>query len=78
MRVLANAGRVVAARRGAKRAVVAVAHTTLVIVYHVLRDRVEYQELGPNYFDQRDREAAVHRTVHRIQRLGYKVTVEAA
>jgi transposase len=67
-----------AARRGDKRAVVAVGHSILVIIYHILRDGTVYQELGGNYFDERDRPAAVRRAAQRIERLGYKVTVEAA
>lgn len=67
-----------AVRRGGKRAAVAVAHTILVIAYHLLRDGQLYQELGCNYFDDRDRQAAVRTAVHRIERLGYKVTLEVA
>lgn len=67
-----------AARRGDKRAVVAVAHSILVILYHLLRRGTTYQDLGSNYFDARDRQAAVRRSVRRIERLGYKVTLEAA
>ena len=40
-------------RRGAKKATIAVGHTLLVIVYHVLADEKDYQELGGNYFDER-------------------------
>lgn len=67
-----------AARRGGKRAAIAVGHTILVIIYHILRRGTVYQELGANYFDERDRQAAVRRAVHRIERLGYKVAMEAA
>jgi transposase len=67
-----------AARRGSKRAIVAVAHTILVIVYHLIKDGISYRELGGNYFDEREREATVRRSVRRLHRLGYKVTVEAA
>jgi transposase len=67
-----------AARRGAKRAIIAVAHSVLVIIYHLLRDGTCYQDLGPNYFDERDRQATVRRAVRRIERLGYHVTVAAA
>ncbi len=63
----------IAARRGAKRAAVAVAHTILVIVYHLLRDGGIYEDLGPNYFDERDKRATVNRSVARIERLGYNV-----
>jgi transposase len=67
-----------AARRGKNRAAMAVAHTILVIAYHILSRGSRYADLGPNYFDERDRETAVRRTVHRLERLGYHVTLEAA
>jgi transposase len=44
-----------AARRGAKRAIMAVAHSILIIVYSLLRNGGEYRELGSNYFDERNR-----------------------
>jgi transposase len=66
------------ARKGAKRALTATAHTILVIVYHILKDGTVYQDLGTNYFDERAKEVTVQRTVKRLERLGYKVTVEAA
>jgi transposase len=67
-----------AARRGAKRALIAVAHSLVVIIYHVLREATVYHELGPNYFDEQARQAIVRRSVRRIERLGYRVTLEAA
>jgi len=67
-----------ATRQGAKRAVLAVAHTILVTIYHLLRYGTIYQDLGPNYFDERSQLATVRRAVRRIERLGYKVTLEAA
>lgn len=67
-----------AARRGKKRAAVAVGHSILVIGYHVLREGKTYRELGGNYFDERDREAVVRRAVRRIEQLGFKVSLEAA
>ncbi len=67
-----------AARRGKNRATMAVAHTILTTIYYMLRRGTRYQDLGPNYFDERDRQAAVRRTVHRLERLGYRVTLEAA
>ncbi|BDG60321.1 IS110 family RNA-guided transposase [Caldinitratiruptor microaerophilus] len=65
-----------AARRGANRAAVAIGHTILVIVYHILRNGTTYQDLGANYFDERDKAAVIRKAVRRIQSLGYKVTVE--
>ena len=67
-----------AARRGAKRALIAVAHSLVVIIYHVLRDGTGYEDLGPNYFDERDRQATLRRSITRIERLGYRVTLEEA
>lgn len=67
-----------AARRGSNRATVALAHTILVIVYYLLLRGTSYSELGGNYFDERDKQAFVKRAVHRIERLGYNVTLEAA
>jgi transposase len=62
-------------RRGGKKAIVAVAHTLLVIVYHVLVEDTDYQELGGNYFDERDRQAVQKQLVRRLEQLGYDVTL---
>ena len=67
-----------AARRGDKRAIVAVAHSICVIIYNMISRGTKYSELGNLYFDQRDTERVLRRTVHRIEALGYKVSVEAA
>ena len=67
-----------ASRRGSKRAVMAVAHSILVIVYWLLRNGVEYRELGGNYFDERNRAATVRRAVRRIESLGYQVELQPA
>ena len=75
---LAAQYRRLAARRGAKRAILALAHTLLVIIYHVLRTGDSYRDLGADYFDRRNQKATVRRAVARIERLGYRVTVEAA
>jgi transposase len=65
-----------AARRGNKKAAVAVGHTILVIVYHLLKRGDTYRDLGPIYFDEHDRQAVERRLTHRLQRLGYKVTLD--
>ncbi len=67
-----------AARRGEKRAAVAVGHSILVIVYHLLERGVGYEELGPQYFEERDRQAAERRLVHRLEGMGYKVYLQPA
>ena len=75
---LAAQYRRLAARRGGKRAIIAVAHSILVIVYHILKDGTVYDDLGQNYFDERDTEAVIRREVRRLEKLGCKVTVERA
>ena len=67
-----------AARRGRKKAAVAVAHSLLVIVYHLLARGTVYQDLGVGYFEERDRRRAERRLVGRLEALGYKVTLEPA
>ena len=67
-----------AARRGPKRAIVAVGHTILVIAYHLLRHGSAYADLGGTYFDQRDRDATCRRAVKRLEALGYHVHLESA
>lgn len=66
----------IAARRGHKKALVAVAHAILVIVYHVLSRKENYQELGGNYFDERERQMIERRAVRRLEQLGYRVQLE--
>jgi transposase len=65
-----------AARRGKKKALVAVGHSILVIAYHLLTRKEAYSDLGANYFDERDRQAVTNRCLNRLQKLGYKVTLE--
>jgi transposase len=64
------------ARRGKSRAAVAVGHTILVIIYHIVRDGTVYEDLGPQYFVQRDRQVAERRLVRQLEGLGYTVTLE--
>ena len=65
----------IAARRGAKRAIIAVAHAIPSIIYSMLRNNTTYQDMGDNYFDQRDRERVIRRASRRIESLGYIVTI---
>ena len=59
-----------------KKALVAVAHTMLVIVYHLLSRRVAYTELGSGYVDRQQVERQRRRLVERLAGLGVKVTIE--
>jgi len=73
---LAAQYRRLSSRRGRKRAIVAVGHTLLVTLYHMLTDGTLYHDLGSNYFDKRDRRAVERRALTRLEALGYKVTLE--
>jgi transposase len=64
-----------AARRGKKRALLAVGHGLLVIFSHMLKSDVEYQDLGVEYFDRLDPERLRRSLVKRLERLGYQVTL---
>jgi len=65
----------VAARRGKKRAIIAVAHSMVVSAYHMIKNKVAYNDLGSNYFDQRNKSAVAERLVRRLSNLGLIVTV---
>lgn len=65
-----------AARRGKKRAAVAVAHSILVIAYHIIKNGTQYVDLGGNYFDERKQEIVQKQLIRRLEKLGLKVTVE--
>ena len=62
-----------AARRGKKRAIMAVAHSIVVRAFHMLTRNEPYRELGANYCDEKRREDTVDRLAQRIERLGYEV-----
>ena len=63
----------IAARRGHKKAIVALAHALLVIIYHVIARRQPYRELGADYFQRRDPAARVQRLLHQLTHLGFDV-----
>jgi transposase len=64
-----------AARRGKKRAILAVAHSILVIGYHLVQRHEPYRELGADYFDRCRPQVTANRLVRRLERLGYHVTL---
>ena len=65
-----------ASRRGKKRAIVAVGHTILKIVYHMLKHKVSYHDLGNDYFDRLHSEGLKRYLVKRLEKLGHKVVLE--
>lgn len=65
-----------AARRGKKKAIVAVMHSILVMSYHIIQRKEPYRELGGNYFDQRRPAVTAQRLVKRLEMLGFKVSLQ--
>ncbi len=65
-----------ARRRGRKRALVAVGHSLLVIIYHVLKGQTPYAELGSDFLDRLEPERLTRQLVKRLEGLGHKVTLE--
>ncbi|MBV8070520.1 MAG: IS110 family transposase [Acidobacteriaceae bacterium] len=63
-------------RRGEQKAIMAVAHQLLTIVFHVLRDGTVYRELGAAHYDRQNKPKLTRKLVERLQRLGYYVTLQ--
>jgi len=68
----------IAARRGANKAAVAVAHSILVIIYSMLKNHLPYQEMGADYFAKVNSKAIANRAIKQLEMLGYQVKIEAA
>jgi transposase len=66
------------ARRGAKKAIIAIAAAMLTSVYYMLQRNVPYADLGPEHFDRRDKQRAAKRLVKRLTDLGFDVDLRAA
>lgn len=65
-------------RRGAKKAILAVASSMLVAAFHMLRDGVEYRDLGPSHLDRHDKTKTINRLVKRLRDLGCPVEIPQA
>lgn len=65
-------------RRGPKKAILAVAASMLTAAYHMLRDGVVYEDLGPDHLNRLDKANAVNRLLHRLHRLGCEVEIKRA
>jgi transposase len=74
---LASQYRRLAGRRGRKRALIAVGHSLLVILYHMLKARTSYTDLGRDFLDRLEPDRLTHYYVKRLERLGHKVTLES-
>jgi transposase len=65
-------------RRGPQKAIMAVAASMLTAIYYMLRDGVDYKDLGSSHFTQLDRSRATRRLVQRLENLGYHVAISEA
>ena len=63
-------------RRGAKKAILAVAASMITAAYHMLKNRVPYQDLGADHFTRRDRSKVIRRLIRRLNDLGCQVQLE--
>ena len=68
----------IAARRGKNRAAMAVAHSMLVAIYHILKDKVSFRDLGSDYFDAFHREHKIRSYLKRLQALGWDPGISPA
>lgn len=66
----------IAARRGKKKAIVALEHSILIMAYHMIQDKQPYRELGNDYFDKRRPESTAKRLVKRLEHLGFQVSLQ--
>ena len=64
------------ARGGKKRAAVAVGHTILVAAYHILKEEVDYKDLGGDYFHKRNQEKTTRRLIKQLEQFGYQVELK--
>jgi len=67
----------IARRRGRQRAIIAVAHSILVIAYHLIARQESYRDLGANYFDSSRPEATTKRLAKSLEQLGHQVTLQS-
>lgn len=62
-------------RRGSKKAIIAVAHSILIVIYEMLSQGTDYQDLGPDHFDKLNRRTTANRLIRRLKDLGYEVAL---
>jgi transposase len=64
-------------RMGHKKALVALAHRILILIYHLLKEQQAYRELGPGHVDEKVAEVVKRRALHTLEQLGYDVTLQS-
>ena len=65
-------------RRGKNRAKMAVAHSLLIAIYYIIRDRVPFHDLGEDYYNRFNTENKIKMYIKKLEELGVSVNVEAA
>jgi transposase len=73
---LAALHRRVRSRRGEQKAIMAVAHQLITIIFHIVKEGTVYKELGASHYDQQNKPKATRKLVERLQKLGYYVTLQ--
>ena len=68
----------ISAHRGNKRAYVAVAHSMLIAIYHILKDSVAFKDLGSEYYNQFNRERKINAYLKKLKALGYEASAVAS
>ncbi len=66
----------IAARRGGKRALIAIAHTMLIAIYHILKEKVPYRDLGVDYYSDINKEKIIKRNLRSLEKLGVDVIIQ--
>jgi transposase len=62
-------------RLGSKKAIMALAHRILIIIYHLLKEQQSYRELGPGHADEQALESSKRWAIRRLEQLGFAVTL---
>ena len=65
----------IAARRGKNRATLAVAHSMLIAIYHMLKNSAPFRDLGSDYYDSFNRDRKIHSYLKRLKALGWEPDV---
>src|SRR5688572_1932555 len=73
---LAALYRRVRSRRGEQKAIMALAHQLITIIFHIVKEGTVYKELGAGHFDLRNKPKATRKLVERLHKLGYHVTLQ--
>jgi transposase len=66
------------ARHGTKKAIVAVQHSLLVAIWHMVSEGADHEDLGADYFERRSKDRIRRHHVRRLQQLGYEVVIQEA